>query len=241
MSVPMGDFSQKKFILGKYVTDSNSEPITYISPVDTIFNISGNFTDGLVGSILANGSETEKELWSTTLEEKIISLQDNNLYNTLTLSCNFQTDLSYYQIVEGNYGLILDFVTRPTLKSDVHVANRLILDSSEMFGNPYLFAINSPQAKIIKLDTYGLIEGLSLKLYQKGNFKDASGNLIPAYEGNDNIFVNSIAVGMGCDLSLVEDNKLELYSDDSTMYKYSDHTNETNLKKMGIMWLNKDD
>jgi hypothetical protein len=239
MTVPMGDYSQKKFIAGKYVTDENSEPITYISPVDTVFNISGNFTEGLVGSIAANAPQIEKEIWSTTLEERVVALQDNNLYNTLTLSCNFKTDLSYYQIVEGNYGLYLDFVTRPTLKSDLRVVNRLTLDSSEMFGNPYLFAIDSPQAKIIKLDTFGLIEGMSLKLYQKNNFKEASGRMVPHYE-QDNIFVNNIAIGMGCDLSLVEDNQLELYTDNSLMYKYNAHTNETNLKTMGIMWFNKD-
>ena len=90
MSVPMGDFSQKKFIIGKYVTDSNTEPITYVSPADTVLNISGNFANGITGSILANGSVTEKELWGAALDEKIISLQSNNLYNTIVLSCNFK-------------------------------------------------------------------------------------------------------------------------------------------------------
>jgi hypothetical protein len=183
MSVPMGDFSQKKFIIGRYVTDSNTEPITYVSPADTVLNISGNFANGITGSILANGSVTEKELWGAALDEKIISLQSNNLYNTIILSCNFKTDLANYQMTSGNYGLRLDFVTRPSLKSEHVIINRITLDSSEMFGNPYLFAINSPQAKVIKLDTFGIVEGMSLKLYQKGNFRDNKENLIPTYDG----------------------------------------------------------
>lgn len=242
VSVPMGDFSKKKFILGKYVTDNDIEPITYVSPVDTILNISGDLASGITGSILANGDIMEKELWGATLDEKIISLQNKDLYNTLVLSCNFKTDLANYQMLEGNYGLILDFVTRPNLKSEVQIINRITLDSSEMFGNPYLFAINSPQAKVIKLDSFGLVEGLSLKLYQKGNFRDTKNNKIPTYSGqNDNIFVNNIAIGMGCDLTLLENNKLQLYSDDSPQYKYYPHTNESNLKTMGLLWINKDD
>jgi hypothetical protein len=34
-----------------------------------------------------------------------------------------------------------------------------------MFGNPYYFAINSPQAKIIKLNTIGIVEAIELSLY----------------------------------------------------------------------------
>jgi hypothetical protein len=60
----MGDFSQKKFIVGKYVTDNNTAPITYMTPVDSVLNISGNFANGIQGSILANGETQEKELWS---------------------------------------------------------------------------------------------------------------------------------------------------------------------------------
>ena len=83
VSVPMGDFSQKKFIVGKYVTDNNTAPITYMTPVDSVLNISGNFANGIQGSILANGETQEKELWSQVFDEKFIALQEKNLYDTL--------------------------------------------------------------------------------------------------------------------------------------------------------------
>ena len=243
VSVPMGDFSQKKFIVGKYVTDNNTAPITYMTPVDSVLNISGNFANGIQGSILANGETQEKELWSQVFDEKFIALQEKNLYDTLILSCNFKTDLADYTLIEGNYGLRLDFVTKPSLTSTVQINNHVLIDSSEMFGNPYLFAIKSPQAKVIKLSAFGLIESASLTLYQKKNFKDANGELISTFEDSlpDNIFVSDIAVGMGCDLTLLKDNKLQLYTSDNLIYKYNSHSDITNLKNMKILWINKDD
>lgn len=243
VSIPMGDFSQKKFIVGKYVTDSNTAPITYMTPVDSVLNISGNFANGIQGSILANGETLEKELWSQVFDEKFIALQEKNLYDTLILSCNFKTNLADYTLIGGNYGLRLDFVTKPSLTSTVQINNHVLIDSSEMFGNPYLFAIKSPQAKVIKLSAFGLIESVSLTLYQKKNFKDANGELISTFEDSlpDNIFVSDIAVGMGCDLTLLEDNKLQLYTSDNLIYKYNSHSDITNLKNMKILWINKDD
>ena len=165
MSVPMGDFSQKKFIIGKYVTDSNTEPITYVSPVDTVLNVSGNFANGITGSILANGSVTEKELWGAALDEKIITFQSKNLYNTIVLSCNFKTDLANYQMTSGNYGLRLDFVTRPSLTSEHVIINRITLDSSEMFGNPYSFTVFSTQEKKFDIVGIGIIDKMTLYFY----------------------------------------------------------------------------
>jgi hypothetical protein len=42
VSIPKGDFSQRKYIIGKYVTDDNATPITYISPLESIIDLSGN-------------------------------------------------------------------------------------------------------------------------------------------------------------------------------------------------------
>ena len=52
VQIPMGDYSQKKYILGKYVSDSDSTPLTYISPTDKILNVS----DNLLGKSLSKQS-----------------------------------------------------------------------------------------------------------------------------------------------------------------------------------------
>lgn len=71
VNIPKGDFTQKKFIIGKYTADDNGSPITYVSPLDSIVNISGNLTS-ILGEreygILANGPETKKILWNQRLD-----------------------------------------------------------------------------------------------------------------------------------------------------------------------------
>ena len=42
VSIPNNDYSQKKFILGKYGEEETITPITYVSSVDSVENISGN-------------------------------------------------------------------------------------------------------------------------------------------------------------------------------------------------------
>ena len=122
----MGDYTQKKFILGKYVTDNNSNPITYISPIDKVVNVSGNlavFSDGtpINGGIVANGSTTSKVLWNRRLENEFLAMQDNNIFNTLILKGDFKTLLSNYDLISGNYGLKVDLLVRPSANSAAKV------------------------------------------------------------------------------------------------------------------------
>ena len=67
VSVLNGDFSEKKFIVGKYVADENI-PITYKSPLESYIPITGNLVDieGIQG-MKANNSQTEYELWRIDL------------------------------------------------------------------------------------------------------------------------------------------------------------------------------
>lgn len=237
----MGDFTQKKFISGKYVTDNDSNPITYVSPADTVMNISGNLALGIKGGIVANGTDRERVLWNKTLDASFISMQDSDIYNTIILKADFRTMLSNYDLIAGNYGLRLDFLVRPTIKSSVRLRRSAELDSKEMFGNPYSFSIYSPQAKVFKINTIGIIEAIELTLYQKGNFKDRTTGIITPFAENDDIFVDNIVLGLGCDLENVEDNKLQIYTESDLQYVYGNPTIDTNLKTMGLLWLNKDD
>jgi hypothetical protein len=71
--------------------------------------------------------------------EEFRSLQENNIYNVLILKADFKTLLYNYKYVEGNYGLIVDLLIRPSLDSSVKIRRTVYLDSEEMFGNPYNF------------------------------------------------------------------------------------------------------
>ena len=46
VSIPNNDTTQEKFIIGKYVKDNNTTPITYMSPLDSVLQMSGNLFAG---------------------------------------------------------------------------------------------------------------------------------------------------------------------------------------------------
>lgn len=72
VNIPKNDYGKKKFIIGKYSTDEESSPITYVSPLESVVNISGNLTTSILGQrqygILANGPEKSKILWNEYLD-----------------------------------------------------------------------------------------------------------------------------------------------------------------------------
>lgn len=243
VSIPMSDYTQKKFIVGKYTTDNDSTPITYMSPLDTVLSISGNLVSNIATGIMANGEDTEKIIWNKSFvdDPEFIAMQNNNIYNTIILKAEFKTLFNNYDLVDGNYGVRLDFLICPSANSKVNIRRYVELDSSEMFGNPYGFSIYSQQAKVIKLDTLGIVKGLELTLYQKNNFVDRTrGAIVPVGKADD-ILIRNIELGFGCDLGSLEDNTLQIYTENNLDYKYSEHDDTTNLKKMGLLWLNKDD
>ena len=245
VSVPMGDFSQKKFIVGKYV-DDDSTSLTYTSPTDTVVNISENLAlDSnnvtISGGIAANGEDNVRVLWNKTLDQEFLSLQNDNIYNRVILKANFRTTLDNYDLISGNYGLRIDFLTRPSEDSAVKIRRVLELDSDEMFGNVYHFSVKSPQSKVFIMENFGIIETVAISLYQKDNFINEDGEYIQSYENLDNIFVSDIVFGFGCDLTLLQDNAVQIYSDDNLYYKYANHTSDTNEKSIKLLWLNKNE
>ena len=242
VSILNGDYSEKKFIVGKYDINSDSTPLTYVSPLESILNLSGNLIvgDGKYG-ITANGQEKERYIWSTSLKNQdYINLQRNGIYDSVFLKANFKTALQNYDLIEGNYGLRVTLMIKPNPNSDSYIKRWFELDSSEMLGNPYSFLIPSTQAKVVKLDTFGMVDTIALTIYQKGNFKDSEKEyIIP--QAWDNILVSDIELGFGSDLASKEDNLLEIYTTNGPTYKYANHNNDTNNKTIGLLWYNKDE
>ena len=258
VSVLGGDFSDKKFIAGKYVADENTGPITYVSPLEGIIPITGNlFSNGSnVFSIKANGTPRDKVLWNINLTDnaEFRDLQSNGIYNTITLKADFKTLLSHYNLKSGNFGLRLDLFIQPSLNSPRRIRKWVSLDSSEFFGNPYAFSIYSTQGKKINIASTGVIAEMALWLYQgmdgdgndsyflnkKGEQlnpnKTVNGQLV---QMDDDILVKNIEIGFGSDITSITDNTLELYTYSSPTYLYDNHTQDTNEKELELLWYNK--
>jgi hypothetical protein len=87
----------KKYIIGKHQSDEKADPITYVSPTDTIIDVSGNIipAEKSFGSIMANGPVSTVVLWSADLSADEYSiLQTNGVYTNIVLKADFRTLLS---------------------------------------------------------------------------------------------------------------------------------------------------
>ena len=262
VSVLNGDFSEKKFITGRYTGDENSTPITYKSPLESIIPITDNLvTETLnhnqgVNGLTANSNIIQMELWRADLtsNQEFRDLQSNGIYNTLTIKADFKTLLSHYDLMSGNYGLRLDLFIQPSFDNPTQRIRKYItLDSSEMMGNPYSFSVYSTQAKKVDIVSTGVIAEMVLWLYQSINgdgegrrFIDKSGNDIPVHKLADgtelsNILVKNIEIGFGSDIEKVTDNTLEIFTSSSPYYVYQDSTEVNNRKEIELLWYNKTD
>jgi len=95
-----------------------------------------------------------------------------------------------------------------------------------MFGNPYSFSLWSTQEKKFNIKDIGVIKNINLYFYQGGDFSylddetkelkyfDESSFL----EGFYNILIKNIYVGLGSEVSLIEDNTFQLYTIDELVY-----------------------
>lgn len=244
--IPNNDYSQKKFISGKYVLDDNTVPITYVSSTDSVVNISGNLAKPIVDNtygIVANGAIKQKTLWGYDFseDEELENFQTNNICNTIILSADFQTLLSSYNLIEGTYGLLVELFVKPGPTSTGLIRKVIELNSSDMFGNPYNFSILSTQSKTFTFSvSNGLIQGINIILFQNGDFKDSSkGYIVPLQDKPDDILVSNISIGFGSNVVDMEDNIVELYSKQDLSYNYNPHSPATNLKEIGLLWYNK--
>lgn len=257
VSVINGDWSLKKFIIGLYAENASNEALTYIPPLGNVY--STNYSTNSVSinetnqfALYANGVETIKQVWGKqiTQDSSEYVLQANGIYNVITLSGDFQTNLG--PLAAGGYGLRLELYSKTDVNSNDRIMRFITFDSSEMIGNPYSFVIQSRQEKQFTIATDGIIDEIVLSIYQgvqfddDGNsianqFFDKDGNLISPIDDNK-IWFKNISVGFGSNLSEITDNTLKFYTLDSTTYKYniSDNDNQTNRKRLGLVWYNKD-
>lgn len=251
VSILNGDYTQKKFIVGKYVVDDAVTPITYVSPLDTVIDVTGNMISEAKASaqygLKSNGKVTEIPIWSAdlALDQSYRDLQASGIYNTISLSAQFKTLLDNYEMRSGSFGLRLDVYTKLNPSSEKYIVRSVYMDSSEMFGNPYAFILYTPQSRKYDLSQLGAVEKLSLWFYQKGDFSyydnTTRETVLIDYKKlpKDNILIRNIKIGFGSDLSVIQDNTIQAYSTNSPKYRLI-VTEADNEKNIGFLWYNKD-
>ena len=250
VSIPNGDYTQKKYIEGKFLSeDTSTPPLTYVSPLDTVLDLSDNMlsTSGEVFGLKANAPEPDNEIciWSANLNNSEYSdYQNTQVYDTISIFADFQTLLSDFNIISGSYGLRLRVVVKPTVDNTKPIDYSFELDSSEMYGNPYSFLVFSTQEATAKVKGLGIIDAVSLYFYQKQDFlyKTQNGKIekLPVLEYN-NLLLRNAYLSFGSDMQGIGDNTLQIYTNDSSLYNEENDSTTDDTKSIGLLWYNKDD
>ena len=250
VSIPNGDYTQKKYIEGKFLSeDTSTPPLTYVSPLDTVLDLSDNMlsTNGEVFGLKANALEPDNEIciWSANLNNSEYSdYQNTQVYDTISIFADFQTLLSDFNIISGSYGLRLRVVVKPTVDNTKPIDYSFELDSSEMYGNPYSFLVFSTQEATAKVKGLGIIDAVSLYFYQKQDFlyKTQNGKIekLPVLEYN-NLLLRNAYLSFGSDMQGIGDNTLQIYTNDSSLYNEENGSTTDDTKSIGLLWYNKDD
>ena len=252
VTIVNGDWSQKKFIAGLYDENKANSAVSYMPPLGNVFQT--DYSKNQIGTNTSFTLYTNKEpyyqpIWSKqiTKDSTEYTLQANGVYNVITLSGDFQTELG--ELSAGGYGLMLELYIQPEVDSEERIVKFVTLDSKEMIGNPYTFVIDSRQEKQIIIAEAGLITEIILYIYQGIEYDDQGDTIANEFKNKDGVNIGNlpihfrnISVGFGSNLTSIEDNSLKIYTLDSTIYKYNiSGLDSVNDKRMGLVWYNKTD
>ena len=235
VTIPNNDYMEKKYIIGKWAGDDGTEPITYTSAANTILEViplKSNETFPI--GIEANGKKKSVTFKPPDIGAFFEEITDNEIFNTLFVEASFKTNLSSLKkMTGGKYGLRLSVFNKKS-----QLINSLVLDSSEFFGNPYAFKIPVKQSKKLSLTNFDEIGSISLDFFQDGDFHFYDENTIKKLEplGENNIFITDLRIGIGTDLSFVEDNTIKLFCSNGLTYNKSKNSLD---KEIGLLWYNK--
>lgn len=262
VTIPNGDFDNQKQIVGKYV--GPGESLNYLSPLDSYVNITGdlcNFTNE--ASLLANREDVlvldKKNNIQTceTYSKQVIwkaKIQNGKGFERLGIQADFKTRLKSLKTNNGNFGLCLyvTYIDKSNVNTEDSVKTAsFILDSDDMYGNPYNFNSYFTQEKVFDISSItGQITDMALVFYQDFNFTDVSGVSIPYYETKidpeteeeikeyfmPNIFVNNIHISMGYDISKFNEDTVLVYCLNEPTYNYNNLTQE-NRKTLQVRWV----
>ena len=162
------------------------------------------------------------------------------------LKADFQTFLKKYNTVSGSYGLVLCVGFRSLdseetaeensnlIKIKSTIIQPFIFDSSSFFGDIYNFQDDYTQEVVFDISAYSdlVLSDIFLFAYQKQNFQDQSGTLIPVDEDINNIFIKNFYICLGKEKTNFNGDFAEIYSFSNQTYE-----TETDIKEIKLRWV----
>lgn len=247
VTIPKGDWTARKLITGRYTGDEDNQPITYVSPLEKVAQLTENLANDFGGAdVAANCSyDNSGNPIAGAFIKEIGSIETpiNTLINdTLCIQADFKCLLDSYDMESGAYGLMVKAFDG----GDKEIATFMLDSSRDMFGRPYAYTAWAAQSQAYKFNSsIGIIKKLVWYLYQDGNFYYDNGtddtpiavpvNKISDKEVQSNIFVRNIQIFFGTDVSQVEDNTVKIVTNSSLKYEGKENID----KNIELIWYNK--
>lgn len=239
VTVPNGNFDNKKLITGRYIDSENAEYYTYKPPFEDYLDMSGNLIKNNIEKGLVANHPTNKEVvvW------QIDNFTQGKGYTLLGIRADFRSWLSSYKTKSGEYGLRLDIQSRETSTSqgeDKLKHYSCELTNNDMYGNPYNFETFYSQEKTFDISKIAEIVSMKLVFFQKpGTFKNKEGEIPHSFNGADlpaNLFVKNPYVSLGYAEQDFADDTVLLMSLDSKTYDATS-TKTQNTKTINARWI----
>lgn len=242
VQIPKGDYAEQKTILNKLVDESININTNYLLPLDNMLK----FTDNILKNQSMNEQSTilanDKNISSKILYD--FNWKDYTGYDRMGVSFNVMTRLNQYNVMRGNYGLKFSFIGN----NSVH---EMDFGINDMNGNLYHFDTYINQQKLFDISKLQDISRLQIEIYQKNDFYDINGKLIPyTIEGdpvlnikeekmNDNILIQDIEIYLGYSLDEFKGDTVKLSTDGYLSYNKIDVDTEDNggARNLNVRWI----
>ena len=254
ITIPQGDYSKQKIIIGKQTDKDNKSPLVYNSPFSQLINLTGNLVQNpeeKIVELLANGEEKSKKFYDNGNDNyNILNLKNNETiplsqYNRLGLKISFSTWLNEYNLIAGNYGIII-YLHLTAGEEDNNFIYSLTFDSKDFFGDIYNFENYYTQEAIFDLSRFEnyYLKEITLEAYQLDNFKTDKGNRLKyddasfTFTKNNNIFVKNPYICLGNSKENFDKDTLKIIlKSGGVTYKQG----QDNKKELSLQWIHKDD
>lgn len=192
VTIPNGNYSLQKIIIGRSVVEADV-PTNYTSPLSQMTRIKEYiYTASNGAALLAN--EVKKSSDKGSVSNINFNMNCNKLvgFTKLGVSAKFQAWLLDMDTTSGDYGLKITIEHEGVLAQGTYGSkfDSLYFSAADMIGNPYAFESYYSQEKVFDISHFDKIKDIKVQFYQRGDFKDSNGDLIPYKDLNYNSFID---------------------------------------------------
>lgn len=214
VNVPQNNWDLQKNIIGRYISQYSNT--TYVSPFENFFcpDVDPFQTTNSVVGVIANNKLVIKKYsksisaiaaqkshdYTTTFFSGNINFTNayqKESYTALGLKVKFQTNLSNWNLLSGNYGIKISFYkTESDATNDKKSIGELRFDSSELIGAIYNFSSQVEFDWVFDIDPSmaGSASYIRVALYESENFQCSVGDddIDPTYTVTDFVYNNGV-------------------------------------------------